>query len=506
MKRITFIGLLLLFVGMAMSASEKDGKPSFKSVYNTLPSGYERLADTDVYYRYRLPGSAFYSQCGVIDVMGLFNNKYYSSTYNEGGYQAAFQVDNNNADFLDCMNGTTKYGVTATARIESFRNFGRIVYTFTNNNDYDVTISAGVYADVKIGDKDNAPLSRIADAAGNTYGLLLKDAVTGATAALNVYFGDGIPGVDACDGYWFGKWTSNTNNSASAVVGNYTQSSNWMEEDGSYDSAMGFCWKNRTIAAGETIELSFMLGIGDLQKQSAIANVNVYYENLPDWNYIGTENEGGMNHEFTVEATFLSDLSATGRLYFQADDDTEWTCANENNPFAANSAFSQTLNTMFRYAGPTHELRLMVVGENEDTVMIDPITWIDIKNHVVTDGLPASVTYEDEPVVFDMSGLCDLLEGQYTVSYMNNDAPGMATMIIEGVYAPGSELRTHIPYQADGTVGRVVYMFEILSSATGINEVNTDNGENVYYNMQGVRVANPTNGIFIKNGKKVILK
>ncbi len=28
----------------------------------------------------------------------------------------------------------------------------------------------------------------------------------------------------------------------------------------------------------------------------------------------------------------------------------------------------------------------------------------------------------------------------------------------------------------------------------------------VYYNLQGVKVANPTKGIYIKNGKKIVLK
>ena len=49
------------------------------------------------------------------------------------------------------------------------------------------------------------------------------------------------------------------------------------------------------------------------------------------------------------------------------------------------------------------------------------------------------------------------------------------------------------------------------NTATGITEINIDNdgvaGEkDVYYNLQGVRVANPGKGIYIKNGKKVLVK
>ena len=45
--------------------------------------------------------------------------------------------------------------------------------------------------------------------------------------------------------------------------------------------------------------------------------------------------------------------------------------------------------------------------------------------------------------------------------------------------------------------------------ATGINNIDNDGvaGEkDVYYNLQGVRVANPGKGVYIKNGKKVLVK
>lgn len=39
---------------------------------------------------------------------------------------------------------------------------------------------------------------------------------------------------------------------------------------------------------------------------------------------------------------------------------------------------------------------------------------------------------------------------------------------------------------------------------TGINTISRSNNDNVYYDLQGRRVANPTKGLFIVNGKKVI--
>ena len=53
------------------------------------------------------------------------------------------------------------------------------------------------------------------------------------------------------------------------------------------------------------------------------------------------------------------------------------------------------------------------------------------------------------------------------------------------------------------------YFYKIEEyDAAGIENVKIDapKGENVYYNLNGQRVNNPTNGIFILNGKKVLIK
>lgn len=47
----------------------------------------------------------------------------------------------------------------------------------------------------------------------------------------------------------------------------------------------------------------------------------------------------------------------------------------------------------------------------------------------------------------------------------------------------------------------------IAGNMTGINEtIQTGVEQDVYYNLQGMRVDNPTRGIYIRNGKKVVIK
>ncbi len=49
--------------------------------------------------------------------------------------------------------------------------------------------------------------------------------------------------------------------------------------------------------------------------------------------------------------------------------------------------------------------------------------------------------------------------------------------------------------------------FEIIGEITGVEEIVVgNNGEQVIYNMQGARVQNLVPGIYIINGKKVLVK
>ena len=49
-------------------------------------------------------------------------------------------------------------------------------------------------------------------------------------------------------------------------------------------------------------------------------------------------------------------------------------------------------------------------------------------------------------------------------------------------------------------------IFELDDETTGMNEVTTTNHTNEFYDLQGRKVAQPTKGLYIVNGKKVIIK
>ncbi|MCD8290359.1 MAG: hypothetical protein LUC91_02530, partial [Prevotella sp.] len=59
----------------------------------------------------------------------------------------------------------------------------------------------------------------------------------------------------------------------------------------------------------------------------------------------------------------------------------------------------------------------------------------------------------------------------------------------------------------DANSEEIVLNYTIDSTATGINGVTLNtNGNNLYYNLNGQRVSSPTKGIYILNGKKILVK
>jgi hypothetical protein len=62
--------------------------------------------------------------------------------------------------------------------------------------------------------------------------------------------------------------------------------------------------------------------------------------------------------------------------------------------------------------------------------------------------------------------------------------------------------------QAPAAAARISMVFNDGSETTGITtaEVSPARENNAWYTLQGVRVAQPTRGIYVRNGKKIIIK
>ena len=68
-------------------------------------------------------------------------------------------------------------------------------------------------------------------------------------------------------------------------------------------------------------------------------------------------------------------------------------------------------------------------------------------------------------------------------------------------YSSQSELESFLK----AGLGNISVTLSLTNGTTAIRQVRATSEQDVYYSLDGVRVEKPTHGIFIKNGKKVIL-
>lgn len=393
-----------------------------RSVDYSLPSGYGQVGSTLLYHR---------QSSSSIDFIGLFDSRYYGSTYSNGGYKVAMQVGNNSATSVDCLNGTTNNGVIFNASVEEQGGLARVCYTLTNTNEVDVNVSLGVRADVMIGNNDWAPISRRIDTFGNTYGLTLMD---GNGAQLCVLFGSGLSGVTAANDFWFGHYYTNTD--SYQMVGNYSSGDNWMQENSSYDSGMGWCWKNRTIAVGSTMVFSWLIGVGDVKLEP-----NSSFEVTPDdpdgWNDLSRP------HRLTLDGLYESPAGLSGVIDYAVEDSEEWIALTDT--LESGDTFRDTLVATFTPNKEKHIIRFRTRDLVGNTTMLPPIEYLDVSYYPVS-GIEDKVYTGDS--LFQTNLVCDMESEQYIAkNYHNNVNAGVASFNVEGVF----------PY----TIGRRAYNFTI---------------------------------------------
>ena len=125
--RWTFLSLLVLFLcaGMVNANAQPPKKAGAKKSarYSYLPSGYQQLGSSTLYFK--MTNETF-------DLLGQFGEYYYSSTYADYGYHSSFQVDGGSSGWINMSDGTTIDGVTGKITMEEWSGLSIIKYTFEN--------------------------------------------------------------------------------------------------------------------------------------------------------------------------------------------------------------------------------------------------------------------------------------------------------------------------------------------------------------------------------------
>lgn len=415
--------------------------PATRSTSASVPSGYQQVGNTLLYYT--LSASS-------IDIIGAFGSTYYGSTFSNRGYTVAMKVGNNAAVNVDCLNGTTNNGVTFSANVLEQGELARICYTLTNTNAEDVAVSLGIHADVMIGNNDGAPISRRIDSSGNTYGLTLKD---GNGAQLCVLFGSGLSGVTSVNDFWFGSYYLNRD--LNQMVGSYSSGDNYMVENGAYDSGLGWCWKERTIAAGSTAVFSWLIGVGEVNLEPSSS-----FEATPDdpdgWNDLSRP------HRLTLDGLYESPAGLSGAIDYAVEDSEEWIALTDT--LESGESFRESLIATFIPNRPRHIIRFRTRDLVGNTTMLPPIEYLDVNYCPVSNILDKTYCGDS---LYQTELVCDLDTGQYAVrNYSNNLNAGVASFRVEGVF----------PH----TIGRKTYNFTILPATLEGSVAIADN--NFVYN------------------------
>ena len=447
MKKFTILVLLVVAALCSIQLSAKEGvdiPPTTRSgSWTSLPTDaeYHSLGEDNHMYwsieRRRLSGPEYQH---AVSLLGEINGRYFSSTfgntsYDDGygsGFLAALKVGENDAAYVDNSGiFDSGYGVTLATDIQGQGEVAaRIIYTLTNNTDQPVTVQVGVYADIMIGNDDDAEL-RCLRHNEDVYGLRLKgDRQNGIDPIMSVLFGEGVTGVTAADNYWFGFFSSNwhpeemvdsPDHPYSSYIYNTSQTYSqwyaryWGVEDGSYDSGMGFCWKNKEIPAGESIELSYLVAIGEVGFEEPIPDpdtpegqdiftYHVEVENIGDATIDGPWNDLTVAHPARIYGQYEHPYGQNGFIEYRVDGASrawtgEWTRIEEPLISGAES-YDLPFDMFFNPdEAELHTLELRFTDGLGNYTYLDGLEWEDIRTISLTVD-PVSQAYDGTPKIF----------------------------------------------------------------------------------------------------------
>ena len=229
---------------------------------------------------------------------------------------------------------------------------------------------------------------------------------------------------------------------------------------------------------------------------------------------VGRTNFTGVDHPTDLDAKYditclVGEYNGTVQLY-----PTEYNAAAVIEPVVLDGvAFTADRQWATWYgdaslALPENVTAYVVTGVQGDAVSVEALDYIPAGTGVLLYSETAAesvsaMPYTGEAGTIPTNLLVGSLEAQ-TVSnaYLlyNNQfilAQDGTTVGAHRCYLPMSASAQGIPVLKIGTPGTV----------TGIETISTNgNGDNTYYNLMGQPVANPTPGIYIRGGKKVIVK
>lgn len=373
-----------------------------------------------------------------------------------------------------------------------------------------------------------APATETTEESSATYTLKVyspADAVEGATEALNEDF-------HVCDG-------TNTNWGGSGGFVTVPTELGW--ETTSCQAGPGYLKLGSSGSVGSATSPAF----------SVVGEVPLSFDLAP-WVANNTSEEAKVTVTLT-NATFdngESSIELNTKDLTQREFTTFDQYKIEGNSDAVRITFSANGTSYNRYfldnvvvgggAQPAHEINLTFSSAGYltwvATADIDFSQTPGVTAYQITEATPEGITAEEVDKV--PAGAAVMLKGSGTVqlkrtsdvaALTNNKMLACTDASVVGI--TGNQTTTDIYVLGNGSNGLGYYMLKNTLQAgkgylnisggasakvtfvafeetvpTGISSVSADSADGVYYNLQGVRVLNPQKGIYIKDGKKIVIK
>jgi len=183
------------------------------------------------------------------------------TTYSDNGYKTYLKVGSKEAKIL--KGEGTLDGVHCKINLScvSDNNYVKVAYKITNNSTVTKTVGVASFADIMIGGNDYAPIVNLS---GNKGFTMTGDGHVFKFLARNTY------SVTDVDAYWFGQYqVVESRKWSTSYTFDYSSAG-----DRRGDSAMAYSWQNRTLAPGQSLDLSVLIGVGQLNNPPTITANN----------------------------------------------------------------------------------------------------------------------------------------------------------------------------------------------------------------------------------------
>lgn len=173
------------------------------------------------------------------------------------------------------------------------------------------------------------------------------------------------------------------------------------------------------------------------------------------------------------------------------------------------------------YGTSTHKVTMTSIDENGGVEgnygYIPAYTGVLLKvlNKVETDAGFYYTIGEKDDVSYDITNnIMNECTVNYKEVFASEDDPiyVMQGGVFRKATAPITKFPVHKAYMKPGTIGagaKIMFVFDDEETVTSLDEIiasDVRKDSNDYYNLNGQRVENPQQGIYIKNGKKIVIK